>query len=119
MHSDNAFANAALGILTRHFTLSGIEQFQSGTYSTFQIGGFDTNGDGNAFNDRPLIGSASAPLTTGGIDGAFVGGNTGTYYDIANALNTTGNLVVVNPAPFTSWCRTAPWPIPEQGDRTQ
>ena len=98
LHSDNSVANALLGVFTRHFTLSGIEQLQSGAYTSNQINGIDTNGDGNAFNDRPIVSNASAPLTTGGLDGRYVGGTPDTYYDIANALNTTGNLVQVNPA---------------------
>jgi hypothetical protein len=94
--SDNFAANALLGVFTRHWTLSGVEQFQSGTYTSFNASGLDTNGDGSAANDRPIIGSAGAPLNTGGIDGHFVGGTTGVYYDIA-ANNVDGSLNQVNP----------------------
>jgi outer membrane receptor protein involved in Fe transport len=89
-HASNTFANAALGAFTRHWTLSGIETFQSGPYSTFSTN-VDSNGDGIEGNDRPIIGSASAPITTAGIDGQFVGGAIGTYYDEA-AFNATGAL---------------------------
>ncbi len=84
LHSSNAFADGAFGLLTRNWTVSGIEQFQSGSYSTFDTAGFDTNQDGSAFNDRPLIGNGHAPLATAGIDGFWVGGDTGTYYDVAS-----------------------------------
>jgi outer membrane receptor protein involved in Fe transport len=96
LHASNAFANAALGALTRHWTLSGTETFQAGPYSTFSAA-VDSNGDGVAGNDRPIIGNASAPLTTGGIDGAFVGGTPGVYYDIA-ANNASGALNPVVPS---------------------
>jgi outer membrane receptor protein involved in Fe transport len=88
--ASNAFANAALGAFTRHWTLSGIETFQSGPYSSFSTN-VDFNGDGVTGNDRPILGNVSAPVGTAGIDGSFVGGNTGTYYDEA-AFNATGAL---------------------------
>lgn len=34
-HSGNHFANAALGAVTRNWSISGVEQFQTGSYSTF------------------------------------------------------------------------------------
>lgn len=95
--SDNFAKDALLGILTRHWTLSGIEQFQTGTYTSFNNAGLDTNGDGSSGNDRPIRSNASAPLSTGGIDGHWVGGNTGTYYDIATAVNGDGSLIPVDP----------------------
>ena len=97
LHSNNAVADGVFGLLTRNWTVSGIEQFQSGSYSTFDTAGFDTNGDGSAFNDRPLIGNGHAPLATAGIDGFWVGGTTGTYYDVASALNGDGSLNPVSP----------------------
>ena len=97
LHTTNAFGNAALGLLTRHWTISGISRFQTGIYSNFGTFGYDQNGDGSVTNDRAVVSNQSAPLESGGIDGHFIGGTTGTYYDIAN-VNTTGNLVVVNPS---------------------
>jgi outer membrane receptor protein involved in Fe transport len=95
--SSNSFTNAALGVLTRHWTISGIEQFQTGSYSTVSIAGFDTNGDGNAFNDRPLIGNVHAPIDTAAIDGGNLDPTlAGTYYDAAAALNGDGSLKPVN-----------------------
>ena len=107
LHSNNAFGNAMLGLFTRNWTLSGIEQFQSGSYSTFSTAGFDTNGDGNAYNDRPLLGNKNAPLATAGIDGTFVGGNPGTYYDVASSVNGDGSLTAVDPG-------SVHWLIPYQ-----
>src|SRR5258707_14491902 len=80
-HASDRFANAALGAFTRHWTLSGIETFQSGPYSTFSTA-VDTNGDGLVGNDRPILGNVAAPITTAGIDGHFVGGTPGGYYDV-------------------------------------
>ncbi len=97
LHSGNGFANAALGVLTSHWTFSGVEQFQTGSYSTFNIYGYDTNGDGSNVNDRPLIGSQTAPLATAGIDGHFVKGTPGVYYDVASAVNGGGALHPVSP----------------------
>ena len=107
LHSGNALSNAMFGLLTRNWTISGVEQLQSGSYSTFTTAGFDTNGDGNAYNDRPLLGNRNAPLATAGIDGSFVGGNTGTYYDVASAVNGDGSLNVVDPG-------SVHWLIPYQ-----
>jgi hypothetical protein len=97
LHSSNTVANAALGALTRHWTLSGIDRWQSGPYSTFAINGLDINGDGTTSNDRPILGNVSAPLTTAGIDGFFVNGTPGTYYDLA-ANNATNALNPVSPS---------------------
>ena len=95
--SANGFANAALGVLSRHWTISGVEQFQTGSYSTFDNIGFDTNRDGSVTNDRPLLGNRNAPIATAGIDGHFVGGTRGTYYDVATAVNGDGSLNPVDP----------------------
>ncbi len=101
LHSGNTFGNAALGVLTRHWTLSGIEQLQSGAYSTFTTTGFDQNGDGSSFNDRPVLGNVRAPLESAGIDGGLlpkgVGAKAGVYYDVATAVNGDGSLNVVTP----------------------
>ncbi len=105
-HSDNGLANAALGALTRHWSLSGIEQFQSGTYSTFNNSGFDTNGDGSSVNDRPIRTNASAPLGTAAIDGHFIGGKNGVYYDLG-ANNASGALTIIDPS-------TVHWLVPYQ-----
>lgn len=98
LHSDNKFADGALGVLTRHWTISGISDFQSGSYSSFNLSTQDTNRDGNTANDRPILGNPSAPITTAGIDGALLSSGTpGVYYDIA-ANNATGALNPVSPS---------------------
>jgi outer membrane receptor protein involved in Fe transport len=104
LHASNTFGNAALGILTRHWTLSGISRFQSGVSSTFTEA-FDVNGDSSNANDRPIIGSASAPLNTGAIDGFFIGGTAGTYYDIAAHNAVPSKLVPIDPS-------TVHWVVP-------
>ena len=94
-HAASKLADTFVGALTRNFTISGIEQFQSGAYSTFNFAGLDNNGDGSAVNDRPIIGNAAAPFQTVGIDGGFLGATPGTYYDLV-ANNTTNALVPVS-----------------------
>jgi outer membrane receptor protein involved in Fe transport len=93
-HSEQPILNAGLGLFTRHWTISGVSQLQSGGYSTFNTNGRDLNGDGSSSNDRPIIGNPSTPLSTVGIDGKFVGGTRGAYYD-RTQYNTDGSLVPV------------------------
>jgi hypothetical protein len=96
-HVANKLADTVLGALTRNWTVSGVEQFQSGAYYSFNTVGLDTNKDGDLTNDRPILGNAKAPIGTAGIDGTFVGGTPGVYYDIA-ANNLTGALNPVDPS---------------------
>ncbi len=95
--STNNFTNAALGLLTRHWTVSGVTQLQSGSYDTLAINGIDTNGDSSGANDRPIVSNPTAPFTAIGIDGAYVGGTPGLYYDTI-AENTSPNPVPAQPA---------------------
>jgi len=95
--STNSFANEALDILTRHWSISGVSKFQSGPYSTFGVN-VDMNGDSSPANDRPIIGSISAPITTAAIDGSFItGGTPGVYYDVAAHNATPARLVIDSP----------------------
>lgn len=101
-HASNKFADTLVGAFTRNWTVSGVEQFQSGAYSSFNMPGLDTNGDGYAFNDRPILGNPNAAFETAGIDGSYVtdangvSGTSGVYYDLAaNNLNST--LIPVSP----------------------
>lgn len=96
-HSNNFGANLLLGAFTRHFIISGTTQFSSGPYSSFQIAGIDTNNDLNPYNDRPLVGNRHLPISAVGIDGAYVGGTPGTYYDLAANNGPTGALNIVTP----------------------
>jgi outer membrane receptor protein involved in Fe transport len=93
-HVANKLADTFVGALSRNWTISGVEQFQSGSYGTFLIEGLDTNGDGAAFNDRPRVGNANRALDTAGIDGSFIGGTPGVYYDL-RANNATGAFTPV------------------------
>ncbi len=77
-----AITNGLLGAFTRHWTISGVERFQSGPYSTINASGFDANGDGSTANDRPIIGNPGAPFNTAGIDASQLGGTQGTYYNL-------------------------------------
>jgi outer membrane receptor protein involved in Fe transport len=90
-HSSNAAADAMYSIFTRHFTISGTTQLQSGPYTTFNISGIDMNGDGSSANDRPLIGNPHMPIDTAGFDGSYFGpGFTpGVYYDAVTGAPTT------------------------------
>ena len=85
--SDNKGLDFVYSMLTRGFTISGTEQFQSGTYGSFNFGGgADTNNDGSAFNDRPIVGNASLPITKFGVDGYYLGQTPGQFYDyVTNA----------------------------------
>jgi outer membrane receptor protein involved in Fe transport len=101
-HASNSFANEALDVLTRHWTLSGISKFQAGPYSTFSQN-VDSNNDSSAANDRPIIGNISAPITTAGEDGFFLkGGTPGVYYDI-NVFNSQKGLLTPISAGNVHW----------------
>ncbi len=93
--SDSRGTDALLSVFTRGWTISGIEQFQTGTYGSFLINGLDINGDGSAANDRPIVGNPHAAFDKIGIDGAWLGGTPGVFYDLA-ANNATNALNPVN-----------------------
>ena len=98
-HVANKFGDTIMGALTRNYTITGVEQFQSGAYSTFNFGGqLDNNGDGSTFNDRPILGNPSAPFQTVGIDGSFLGATPGVYYDLVANNGPTGALNPVTAA---------------------
>jgi outer membrane receptor protein involved in Fe transport len=94
-HSSNFGTDALLSAFTRHFTISGTTQLQSGYHSTFNVSGIDVNGDGSPANDRPMLGNRSKPLDTAGFDGIYFGPgfNTGVYYDAVTALPVTASDV--------------------------
>jgi hypothetical protein len=54
--------NGALKYLADGWFTSGVISFQSGTPETIYIGGYDQNGDGEAYNDRPNWGNPKAPI---------------------------------------------------------
>ena len=92
-HSSGGATDFLLGAFTRHFTISGTTQLQSGYHSTFNIAGLDTNGDGSNVNDRPLVGNPSKPIDTAAFDGSYVGGTPGAYYDAVTGNPTTADNV--------------------------
>jgi hypothetical protein len=88
--------DTVLSAVTRHWTISGTSRFQSGAYSTVNFAGIDSNGDGSAANDRPLLSNPSAGMSAIGIDGVYLGADQpGTYYDMA-ALNNN-QIVQIDP----------------------
>lgn len=96
--ADNKGMDTLLSVVSRHWTISGASRFQSGAYSTVNYSGLDSNGDGSAANDRPIVGNPSAAMNTVGIDGIYLGkpAVAGTYYDLA-ANNATGAFNTVSP----------------------
>ncbi len=78
---------------------SGVISFQSGTPETIYLGGYDQNGDGEAYNDRPNWGNPKAPLNysascnrwlSGCITGIGYDDGSGQLYDWNT--NAPGNL---------------------------
>lgn len=65
------------------FTLAGIYRIQSGAVETPYLNGFDINGDGNAFNDRPAISNPNAPRNSVAISNAINGTTSATGYSDA------------------------------------
>ena len=84
-HSSSRGTDALLSVFTRHFTIAGTTQLQSGPYTTFNFAGLDLNDDGSSANDRPLLGNASRPLDTAAFDGYYFGPpfTPGVFYDAA------------------------------------
>lgn len=95
--NSNAAANLVLGALTRNWIFSGTTQFSSGPFSSFNVSGRDINGDGSSANDRPLLANASAALTTAGIDGFYIRGTPGVYYDLGAYNRSPSTARVRNP----------------------
>jgi hypothetical protein len=96
--SESRSTDAVLSALSRHWTISGSSRFQSGAYTNVNYGGLDSNGDGSAYNDRPLVGNKHAAMSSVAIDGIYLGAPAaGTYYDLG-ALQSAGNYVLVNPS---------------------
>jgi hypothetical protein len=81
------------------FSISGIYRIQSGEVETPYIGGFDINGDGSAFNDRPAVANPNAPANTVAFLGALFGVPSPTgYIDFnGNPVNLGDVRFVVDP----------------------
>jgi hypothetical protein len=104
-HSNNTPADLLLSAFTRHISISGTTQLQSGYHSTFNVSGLDTNGDGSTANDRPLVGNPHKPIDTVGFDGTYLGLTQGVYYDGVTGNPTTADNVhwlVPNGPQFTT-----------------
>jgi hypothetical protein len=71
--TDNKGLNEAIDVVARNWQFSGDSFWQSGQYSSFDLSGFDFNGDGSAANDRPLLSNPKAGLETIGMDGYVLG----------------------------------------------
>jgi hypothetical protein len=89
--------NALLGAFTRNFTISGQTQLYSGLYTSFNVSGRDTNGDSSTTNDRPVLANPKAPITQVGVDGSYIGGTSGVYYDQAAYNVSPATARVRNP----------------------
>ncbi|HEY4381116.1 MAG TPA: TonB-dependent receptor [Acidobacteriaceae bacterium] len=81
--SDNFMADKVLSAFTRNWTISGQTELYSGLYTSFNVSGRDINNDGSTTNDRPVLSNVSAPITAVGVDGSYIAGTAGTYYDFA------------------------------------
>ena len=82
-HADNGALNFLYGAFTRNFTISGQTQLYSGLYTSYNTSGSDINGDSSTTNDRPILSNPSAPANSVGVDGSWIGGTNGIYYDQA------------------------------------
>ena len=96
-HSSNGAGDFFLSAFTRHITISGTTQLQSGYHSTFNVSGIDMNGDGSTANDRPLVGNPGKPIDTAGFDGYYyldpADFTPGVYYDAVTNTPTTADKV--------------------------
>ncbi len=84
----NGGAMKVLSLLARDWTASGQISFQSGAPETIFFGGFDFNGDGEGFNDRPDVGNLNAPINYDAdcISGATPNCITGIGLDLGGGL---------------------------------
>jgi len=81
------------------WSLSGIAQWQSGTPETIFLGGWDQNGDGEAFNDRPTLGNPGAKInysdacltSTTACSGVGFNNGSGTLVDFNTGAPGTAN----------------------------
>jgi hypothetical protein len=83
LRSQNFATDLLFSAFTRNITISGQTQLYSGLYTSFNTSGSDINGDGSTTNDRPILSNAHVPFTLVGVDGSWIGGTSGVYYDQA------------------------------------
>ncbi len=102
--------NGFLKYLADGWFTSGVISFQSGVPETMYVGGYDQNGDGEAYNDRPKWGNSKAPLNyspdcnswlSGCITGIGQDDGSGQLYDwntgAPGNLNQFRYIVTINP----------------------
>jgi hypothetical protein len=102
-------SNGVLKYLVDGWFTSGIISFQSGTPETIYVGGYDQNGDGESFNDRPMWGNPKAALNYSSaclhdpncITGVGQDDGSGQLYDwntgAPGALNQFRYILTINP----------------------
>jgi hypothetical protein len=80
------------------FTLGAIYRIQSGAVANPYIGGVDLNGDGNAFNDRPVISNPNAPSNSVAISNEINGTISSTGYSdaLGNDISLANSRYVVD-----------------------
>ncbi len=66
------------------FRLSGIYRIQSGAVANPYVGGVDLNGDGNYYNDRPVISNPNAPASSVAFSNDINGTASATGYSDVN-----------------------------------
>ena len=93
-NNSSNFLTSGISFLTRGWEIAGTSSFQTGAPATINIG-FDQNCDLRSTKDRPSLGNPSAPFTSFGVDGKFVGGTPGTLYDGQTLAGPSGALVPV------------------------
>jgi hypothetical protein len=76
--------NGLLKYIADGWFTSGVISFQSGTPETIYIGGYDKNGDGEAYNDRPNWGNPKAPINYSATCMADPSCITGVAYQLAD-----------------------------------
>jgi hypothetical protein len=70
--------------LTGGYSVAGTYRLQSGNVQLPFVGGIDLNGDGSAFNDRPVISNPNAPVNSVGFSNFISGTGSPTGFSDVN-----------------------------------
>jgi hypothetical protein len=70
--------------LTGGYSIAGTYRLQSGNVQLPFVGGIDLNGDGSAFNDRPVISNLNAPVNSVGFSNSISGTSSPTGFSDVN-----------------------------------
>lgn len=87
------------------YVISGIYVIQTGAVETPFVGGFDLNGDLNAFNDRPSVGNTNAPRDSVALSndlGLFEPCSTGFCDGNGGAIDPANARFIVDPSNRTN-----------------